>query len=165
MISNEYAAGFFDGEGSVYAAVRNGKTTRPHPTIMICISNTHEGVLLLHKERWGGSIHKRSVVKDRHKQIYQWALAPKGGRQFLADVYPHLIIKKDVAKVAMEMLELVSLPRHVRCIQERIINADGPDGTRPVIRPEHSEKVWALHASLRELNVRGAPFNAMRARA
>lgn len=60
-LSDSYCAGFFDGEGTVYAATRRstGKSGRKSPTITVCMTNTDKNVIDLHQSKWGGSVYKR----------------------------------------------------------------------------------------------------------
>lgn len=157
VISNEYAAGFFDGEGSVYANSRNNGR---QPTVLVCISNTHEGILKLHQERWGGSISGKQIKSERHRPLWQWVLAPKNAARFLRDVYPHLVIKREVAGYALEWIAEMERPTSEKVVYERIVRVNGTVGTRPQVLPDHRSRVDAIVAKMRTVNARG--FNALR---
>jgi hypothetical protein len=151
-LSAEYAAGFFDGEGSVYAAVRKGKVTRrPSPTVLVCITNTNRAVLDAHKDQWGGSIATRKP-QERRLPTHQWVLCGKMGEPYLRAILPHLIVKAPVVAAALEMRELQSIPA-----AERIDYA----GDRRA-KPEYLAKVWEVHSRIRALNTQDAPFNVRR---
>lgn len=162
MITPEYAAGFFDGEGSVYAATR-GKTYR-NPTILVVIANTHRGALEACQARWGGSICGRSPAGERRREQFQWVLAPRAAEAFITEVYPHLIIKKEVASVALEYFKIMRIPLRERMdySQLRPSKTPGKMTRAGIMRPEFREQIDALHRRIRELNQRGAPWNARR---
>ncbi len=161
MISTEYAAGFFDGEGSVYAALRN-KPYRNY-TVLVTIPNTVEAPLLLFKERWGGSLNANQPSGNRKLQ-YQWVLAPNNARVFLRDVRPHLIVKAEVVDVAIKLLDLLLVPIKERMDYSQLRPSQTPGKmTRAgVMKPEFREQLSTLHAEIQRLNTRGAPGNARR---
>lgn len=161
MISTEYAAGFFDGEGTVYAAVRN----KPYRnfTVLVTIPNTVAAPLIAFKERWGGSLNANQPPGNRKLQ-YQWVLAPNNARVFLRDVRPHLIVKAAVADVAIELLDLLALPIRERMdySQLRPSRTPGKMTRAGVMRPEFREKIAKLHGEIQRLNCRSAPGNKTR---
>lgn len=161
MASNEYAAGFFDGEGTVYAATRLN-SGKPSPTIIVAISNTVEAPLLALKAQWGGSLFLGRQHSPNRRAQYQWTLAARMARPFLMAIHPHLLIKRDVVGVAIEMCELMALPHKERVDYSNTVFRHGRRWSSPVVRPEFKEKVDALHSRIRLLNTRGAPMNATR---
>ena len=98
MISNEYAAGFFDGEGCI--------TMHRYPPahylrIDVVVGNTNRDVLLLLQERWAGAMQKQRVHQPHHKQPWHWELSGRKAWDFLRDVTPFLIVKKVEAEIAL----------------------------------------------------------------
>lgn len=160
-----YMAGFFDGEGSVYAASRYGKTNigdrRPSPIIMVCIGNTNLPVLELHKAEYGGSLHSRKK-NDRWQLQWQWSIGPRAAEQYLRAIRPYLVIKAEVVDAALEYIELQKLPSGERRDYKRMIRKDGRYYSSPTVKPEFREKVIDVWTRIRELNARGAPMNATR---
>lgn len=159
LISDEYAAGFFDGEGTVYAATRNNK---PSPTIMVCISNVVREPLDLLRQKWGGSIFC-NVPKKNRQALYQWTIAAKMAHPFLRAILPHLIIKRDVVQAAIEYCELMKTPAKDRVDYSATVERDGRLWVSPKVRPEFRSKVDEIHSRIRKLNAVRAPFNATRA--
>lgn len=156
-----YAAGFFDGEGSVYSAAR-GQTSSKSPLILVCVGNTNLAVLEWHKSVWGGSITERKNTKPRHRVQHQWVLAPRAAATFLQDVCPHLKIKHEVATFALQALAMMRRP-HKERIDYSIKRWDGRRyWTTARLRPEFKAECDALYAQIRVLNKRGAPYNATR---
>ena len=102
MISTEYVAGFFDGEGCVnISADRNNK-----PFIRILIVNTDNDVLEQFKEKWGGNITHNKRHKENWKRSYTWRLSHQKAINFLKDLEPHLIVKKKQTNLAISFYEL-----------------------------------------------------------
>lgn len=88
MISAEYIAGFFDGEGSIFCNKPNGGA----PTTSVSLAQLAENRDVLDEcvVRWGGWV---SVDKNV-RPCARWAVKADGVQQFLRDIYPYLRIKK-----------------------------------------------------------------------
>lgn len=170
MISDEYAAGFFDGEGSVYAAHRksSGAAVGKVPTIIVCIGNTNLEVLKAHQSRWGGSIcarggkHRERVKSGRLQQQYQWVLAARKSEPFLRAIFSHLIIKRDVVASALEYIDLQKAPRRERVDYSNVVQRNGRGRVAPITRPEYAARLRDIHERIRGLNCKTAPFNPVR---
>lgn len=159
-----YAAGFFDGEGTIYAATRNAgnpRAKRPSPTILAMVANTERRPLALFQERWGGSMH-RTPASERKRELHQWVLAPKNAFVFLKDIRPYLIIKADLADAAIEFYTLMLRPAKERVDYSHTVFRNGRHWVSPVIRPEFRDKLTSLHQRIRQLNMRRVPWNAQR---
>lgn len=162
ILSAEYSAGLFDGEGTVYAAIRQSRTKwRPSPCVLVCLANTYRPVLDFMQDRWGGSIYGKKR-KDRHKEQFQWVLASKMAYPFLLEIAPFVVIKHDVVRVAIELCGLMRLPLAERIDYSNLVERGGRKWVAPIVRPEFHAKTMALHAEIRRLNTRGAPFNVTR---
>lgn len=168
VISDQYAAGFFDGEGSVYAAMRSWNRRTSSPTILVCIGNTNKAVLELHRDRWGGSLlerggkHLARVASGKYQRQFQWVLAPRMATVYLRSIAPHLIIKKEVVATALDYLRIVGLPRCEKIDYSHTVERRGRKWVSPMTRPEIKEELIALHAKIRELNAGSAPGNVRR---
>jgi hypothetical protein len=97
-----YMAGFFDGEGCINLARRDGRGNRYR--IHISISNTNEWVLQWFHFNFGGSV----CFEDRHSEnpawqnVWRWSIT--SGRQaltFLQAISPYLVLKKPQALLAI----------------------------------------------------------------
>lgn len=164
MISDEYAAGFFDGEGSVYAATRRRRGI-PSPTLIVCMTNTNYEVLALFRSRWGGSLLQRRITKPRHRPQWQWVIAAKMATPFLRAIAPHVIIKREVVALALQYAALMALPVDDRLDYSRRVNTrwnrkQGDYTSISIKRPEYAAKVIELHEQIKRVNARG--FNALR---
>lgn len=100
MISNEYAAGFVDGEGCI-----NVSSTRGTVFIRVLVVNTNKQVLELFKERWGGDICQNKHYNKSWKISYTWRVQYKACLSFLKDIYPFLIVKKQQVEAAFVFFE------------------------------------------------------------
>ena len=163
-----YLAGFFDGEGTVYAATRwgrcEGRDNRPSPTIFVCMTNTNKEVMEFHQELFTGSLNRRPG-NDRRRDQWQWHLCSTKAEPYLKAIFPHLIVKKAVVTVALQYIALMKTPRKDRCdYTNMVIGAGDRLRVAPIVRPEFRQRVLVLHGKIRELNKRGAPFNTLRER-
>lgn len=101
MISIQYAAGFFDGEGSVTVNLywpKDGGLPIPH--VRAAVSNYIEEPIRLIIARWGGSINKSKG------DIWSANLNGVHAQQFLRDVRPYLIVKYDAACAALRLFDV-----------------------------------------------------------
>ena len=167
-IEMAYFAGFFDGEGSVYAATRwhrtKEKDRRPTPTLTVCIGNTNFEVLRLHHEIFGGSLSERKNLAERRLPQMQWMIAARQAEPYLRAIHPFLIIKREVVSVALEYIELLKTPRsEQRDYSNRELDKRGRLASSPIVRPEFRKKVLDIHGRIRELNAGAAPHNVRRA--
>lgn len=95
MISDQYAAGFFDGEGCINVSSLRGK-----PFVRILVVNTNIDILEKLQQTWGGDIQKNYKPKSHWKQAYTWRLQHSACLEFLQDIYPYLVVKKNQAEAA-----------------------------------------------------------------
>lgn len=91
-----WAAGFFDGEGSVgvYGA---GST-------MVSITNTHHLTVLWFRDHFGGSIRPLLRSCLTQKPAWQWTLTGPVARRWLSTVLPWLHEKAAQAEIARGMV-------------------------------------------------------------
>lgn len=101
MISSQYAAGFFDGEGCV-----NVSSLRGRSFIRILIVNTNKEILEMFQKRWGGDIKENKRVKANWKTAYTWRVSHKSCLDFLQDINEYVIIKKPQVEAAFMFFEL-----------------------------------------------------------
>lgn len=108
VLSNQYIAGLFDGEGSVslQCGVRKDRKGRDYhycyPAVRI--ANGNRRVLELVRGRFGGTIQTYKILPPR-RQNYALHMGGRRGRVFLETIMPHLIIKRTVAWIAFCFLE------------------------------------------------------------
>lgn len=113
MPTPEYWAGFFDGEGSVLI-YRRTKTvpkgiTIPYQIRATVTNTNHEVIRLLHSEFGGCVMEYQPVLNAR--RAWKWTVQCRVAAAFLRVVLPHLVIKGDEARLALEMQDRISLSR------------------------------------------------------
>lgn len=113
MISDQYCAGLFDGEGSVSIFLSRGPRDRKGGTtkITLMIANSVREPLDMIAARFGGPVNgwsiRRTMIlrpgRDR-TEMFQWQIGPTVMRPFLMAIQPHAIIKRDQVALALEFL-------------------------------------------------------------
>ena len=96
LITKEYLAGLFDGEGSVGLYKNGGRWY-----IRVSVSNSVPAPLFLIKEVYGGSIIRYKQV-DHKFVMYRWQAVCVSADSFLKDIAPYVIIKKEQVETAIE---------------------------------------------------------------
>lgn len=100
MISNEYIAGFFDGEGCI--DIRYQVRGRYNRFELRCtISQVYRKPLDMIKEVFGGSISPR-----KNGNIHYYVVSGPSANTLLEAIRPHLIVKADEADVALEFFRI-----------------------------------------------------------
>jgi hypothetical protein len=98
-----YFAGFFDGEGCVGIYIKKRKQWKhPHHRLDVYITNTHPGPLRKLMSLFGGEIHVHVKQQPHHKTAWRWNLQSRKAEEFLQQILPFLIVKKDEALLALE---------------------------------------------------------------
>lgn len=102
-----YAAGFFDGEGSVNITARQATGLASYRA-QILVWNTNREVLDWLCARWGGKVHvARRTNPTRHvAQAYQWVPPAHSLLPFLRGIRPYLIVKAVVVDNAIDFLQI-----------------------------------------------------------
>ena len=101
MMSAEYLAGFFDGEGSVgvYASGRNRSYCLRAQITQVRTLET-ERLLLEMANRFGGSVS--TFNKRLRRDALGWQASGDNAAAFLEFILPHLLLKREQAKVAID---------------------------------------------------------------
>jgi hypothetical protein len=86
-MSHEYAAGLFDGEGTV-AFTRQHSAGFRAP--MVSVPSCTFALVRFLKRTYGGNISTKRTYKAGHTKSYVWALRYDAALNFLAAVLPHL---------------------------------------------------------------------------
>jgi hypothetical protein len=92
-----YAAGFFDGEGTVSIA-RTFRSDCVDPAFVLTASAAQVALepLLFLQNRWGGSICRRPAKPPR-QEYFNWQCHANVAAEFLLDLLPYLILKRERA--------------------------------------------------------------------
>lgn len=101
-----WMAGFFDGEGCVRLQIV--KRSRYYKAdLRVSVSNTDIRGLDPFVKRFGG-IRVRSCKpsKSHHKQVYRFDIGGKRAYEFLMQVIPYLLVKREQAELSCRFWEL-----------------------------------------------------------
>jgi hypothetical protein len=140
-ISAAWAAGFFEGEGTVTIANnRVGIYTR----IVVKISNTDIECLGFFQDRWpAGSIRLLHAATDKRRPAWEWRLQSGRAEKFLRDIRPYVRSKRVQTKIRLALK-----------VQKNRYGVGRP--TRPRMPPAEYHALHAeFRAQMRELNRRG----------
>lgn len=133
-ISVEYAAGFFDGEGSVSISYLANKTGRGWWRVVAVVAQNDRRPLDALKERWGGFIGERRTPEGRTH--FDWRVTTKLAHLFFEEIRPYLIVKAEAVDIALSFREGIG---------ENIVGKAG-------MTPEEHERRMALREQLRLVN-------------
>lgn len=130
--SIQYAAGFFDGEGSIAIQLYRPKDGGlPTPHVRVAVSNYIELPIRLIQKRWGGSVHQ-----GKRDDVFTINLNGDDAYRFLSDVFPYLIVKKTAASQAL-LLFRASATREKLEFAYRLMTA-----TRAGYRAKRTDKTY-----------------------
>lgn len=139
-----WAAGFFDGEGSVEFRRRKPTPTRNSSEwhLKVRIANTHyPSIVRVHQIFGFGHIQTALREKPR-KTAYYWCATTKLAETALALIQPYLITKREQVDVALAGVKLRKLAPRVR-------NFAGRGG--PNITEETHAKLTQMSERIRQL--------------
>ena len=101
-----YLAGVFDGEGCVTAQRLRGRNGNVF-LVRVVVGNGFLPVLKEFQRFAGGSINERRAPAGMLRQ-FQWALSSRQAAAFLQRVLPHLVVKREVATLALRLQALIT---------------------------------------------------------
>ncbi len=107
MISDEYAAGFFDGEGSVYITYKTRVGGRKYHSVQINVHNSVPGVIEEFQAKYGGTIRSYQP-KGGKRAAHRWTIEGRTALDFLLAVKPYCIVKLPQICLAIEYIETIS---------------------------------------------------------
>jgi len=116
MLSTEYLAGLFDGEGCVHIAHQNPNKPlgRLSPTfglrVIYCL--THEEVIRQISEQLGYGYCKLRKNNARWKDAFQVQICGARAGAFLRSIYPYLIVKREEVELALKLQDHVTKYRY-----------------------------------------------------
>ena len=111
-----YAAGLFDGEGSISLVRQNNN--RSHSPQVAVASADYEVVLWFQK-RFGGSIVTKQPRKPNHSVSYDWRLTDRRALSFLKLIRPFLVIERKIRRIDLLLNDYIACtPRNGRYTEE-----------------------------------------------
>ena len=133
MITPEYAAGFFDGEGCVsYSCIHRSESRTPIEKrkrrgsgtnycewiVRLTLSNTNLDVLLAFQDTWGGNVRANLPNGRNCKIIHQWIVLGYAAETFCYDILPYMIVKKRQVELFLEFRATVNSKERHRLTEE-----------------------------------------------
>lgn len=94
-----YAAGIFDGEGTVGIYNTGAGRGLEHYGLSLAVASSDPVILEWLQERWGGRF-RWSLRSSSKKPVGDWKLNGAAAVAFLIDIQPYLLIKAAQAEVA-----------------------------------------------------------------
>jgi hypothetical protein len=96
-----YAAGLFDGEGSI--VIQKPRRSKGH-TLVVSLAMREPAAVTWLQERWPGSLrsHVRHPCEREPFTVWYWVRSTSAAAEFLSDILPHLLVKHAQAQLAIE---------------------------------------------------------------
>lgn len=135
-----------DCEGTISLGKHNLTRQVPNVGLDITIVNTDRRLMKWLIENFGGVYYHRPARNIKHKDCFMWRLTGKNNREHvLLGIIPHLIIKKEQAKLALEFLRLNGMhcpeQRNDLMLKCQSLNAKGPTATTNTLDTLESVKI------------------------
>ena len=115
-----YMVGILDGEGSVQLL----KVSHNHcfKSPVITISNNDLNILNIFKDVYGGTIVKKKIYKDNHKQSYEWKATYHKAIKIMKDLRPYMRHSEKIRRVDLILNKYLKLTkRNGKYSKEEII--------------------------------------------
>lgn len=116
-----YLAGIIDGEGCIMVIHHKPSSKSGHRweywTLRVSVCNTNKLLIDWILERCGGNFQISVSKIKTYKDTYTWRVDSKRAKPILELILPYLILKKDQALLALEMIstsKLVGCKGHAR---------------------------------------------------
>lgn len=105
-VTKAWAAGFWEGEGSITIAKRASKRYPLRPVYRLRVKAGQRKVepLQILYDNWGGSLRPR-----RARESFDWSISCNMAIKFLRDIYPYLKFRHDQVDTGLELYN------HVGC--------------------------------------------------
>lgn len=106
-LSNQYLAGFFDGEGCVYVSKHKGKKKNPYYSCRLSIANTDKRVIDLIEQSYGGFTQRIAYNNRPNRQPYYAVeiYKKKHLKEFIKNIRPYSIIKGEQLDLMLELID------------------------------------------------------------
>jgi hypothetical protein len=116
LISDEYIAGFFDGEGCINITVVGAAK---QVALRVYITNSNKEVLTAIKDKYGGTI---SAIQHKINWKISYLLTFHGiiAEKFLRAIGLSLIVKREQVKLAFEFLDYMKRKDRLKVIYKEI---------------------------------------------
>ena len=96
-----YFAGIIDADGCISIHKNTSYGVSPYYSLRVTVAMTRNEAIELLGEIYGGSLTLRELKSSKIE--YRWVIVSQQARKFLEDIYEFLRVKKDQAKVGIEL--------------------------------------------------------------
>ena len=139
MSTDAYAAGLIDGEGCIYVV----KETRSYYAVVeVGMTAKASSVLSWMKANYGGKIYVGRAATEKWDEARVWHLHGDNAAVVLRALMPHLILKREQARLAIS-------------VQDIRTSLVPQDGQRARWTEEALERCATIHATIHEANRKG----------
>jgi len=106
-LSDQYIAGFFDGEGCIHIGSQlHSWCNNPTYVLSVIVGQVRTDVISVLYEEYGGTFRKCTKKNDKSDRYsWVWKISGKTARDFLLRIRPFLIQKGEEADVAFRFCE------------------------------------------------------------
>lgn len=105
ILSNEYSAGLFDGEGWFTIRAASGKRYRMKREfafqLRAALAMREKSLITALQETFGGSVREKISTNPKHSNYYYWELCGNGCLDFASKLLPYLKAKRKQAEIAI----------------------------------------------------------------
>lgn len=108
-MTDRYGAGLIDGEGYIGIRLNKGKG-RLSASVELSVAMVDKGLPALQRmsDRYGGNITPHKVERGKnYRDAWRWAVTGRRASNVLKEVFPDLIVKRDVASIALQMQSMI----------------------------------------------------------
>lgn len=131
-----WAAGLFEGEGTITIAIRNLDETY---RLLVTLGNTDRQVVEFFHDRWGGWLQPVYGERPGRQPAWTWTVTAGRAETFLRKLRPHVVTDRVKRKLAIAL----AFRKHQSSLPH--------DWRDPAYKPHQR----SLYLEMRELNRRG----------
>jgi len=113
-----FAAGLFEGEGTVYIAPATMKSSTHLGHLTIAVSSTDRKTIEFLVNRWPGYFGHVPPRTESHREYWRWQLIANKAASFLKDIRPYLVSDRNRARADLGIAYQDQKERRNRPTQE-----------------------------------------------
>lgn len=115
MLDIRYVAGLFDGEG--YVRINEWqKPNSPHIrfNVFVGINMTYRPLIEMLQQQFGGgfNVNRHDLRNPKQRACFAWNLGSSTAANFLREILPYLIVKREEAEIALLLQANIDEYRH-----------------------------------------------------
>src|ERR1700751_1524586 len=112
MLSIEYLAGLFDGEGCIHVPVQHKHRSVPSYGIRVVFGMTHEGLIRQIAGYAGVAYCRNKKAIGNWRQAFQVQICGERAAGMLRSMLPLLIVKREEAVLALQLQDHITRYRN-----------------------------------------------------